>query len=285
MGSNLSDSQTCVLVPLLKRCWSGLLQADCPKDLSADSLFENWPQGTDCERQGEWPQQGGKARPWILFKWQPISISTGGAGGKELACQRRKHNRYGLSPWVGKIPGRRKWQPTPVFLLGESHGQRSLVGYSPWGRKELDTTEATEHAHTFQYLLRDPVGVFESLYRIHLRMSHPGVRSGGSIFPWAPVSQWTRVALESSTAWFPDCTCQIEGQMVLTGILCSHSSITLGPELGVHGTGSKRGAVRLYLHKASKSLCRMGTSGSFWSKWWNWGDMSGAQMLWDTLTS
>ena len=57
------------------------------------------------------------------------------------------------------------------------------MGYSPWGRKELDTTEATEHAHTFQYLLRDPVGVFESLYRIHLRMSHAGVRSGGSIFP------------------------------------------------------------------------------------------------------
>ena len=39
---------------------------------------------------------------------------------------------------------RRKWQPTPVFLPGESHGQRSLVGCSPWGRTELDTTEATQ---------------------------------------------------------------------------------------------------------------------------------------------
>ena len=38
-------------------------------------------------------------------------------------------------------PWRRKWQPTPVFLPGESHGQKSLVGYSPWGRKELDRTE------------------------------------------------------------------------------------------------------------------------------------------------
>ena len=46
--------------------------------------------------------------------------------------------------WVGKIPWRRKWQPTPVFLPGESHRQRSLVGYSPGGRKESD---ATEHAH------------------------------------------------------------------------------------------------------------------------------------------
>ena len=44
-------------------------------------------------------------------------------------------------PWVGKIPWKRKWQPTPVFLPGKSHGWRSLVGYSPWGSKELDTTE------------------------------------------------------------------------------------------------------------------------------------------------
>jgi len=40
-----------------------------------------------------------------------------------------------------KIPWRKDWQPTPVFLPGESHGQRSLVGYGPWGSKELDTTE------------------------------------------------------------------------------------------------------------------------------------------------
>ena len=55
--------------------------------------------------------------------------------------------RDGFNPWVGKIPWRRKWQHTPVFLPGESHGQRSLVGYSPWGRKESDTTEHT-HMHT-----------------------------------------------------------------------------------------------------------------------------------------
>ena len=42
---------------------------------------------------------------------------------------------------------RRKWQPTPVFLPGGSHGQRSLVGYSPWGRKESDTTERVTHTH------------------------------------------------------------------------------------------------------------------------------------------
>ena len=46
--------------------------------------------------------------------------------------------KYSFDPWVGKIPWRRKWQPTPEFLPGKSHGQRSLVDYSPWGCKESD---------------------------------------------------------------------------------------------------------------------------------------------------
>ena len=49
--------------------------------------------------------------------------------GKKSACQYRSHRRCGWDPWVRKVPRRRKWQPTPVFLLGESHGQRSLVEY------------------------------------------------------------------------------------------------------------------------------------------------------------
>ena len=54
----------------------------------------------------------------------------------------------GSIPWrVRKIPWRRAWQPTPVFLLGESHGQRSLEGYRPQGCTELDTAEVTEHTH------------------------------------------------------------------------------------------------------------------------------------------
>ena len=67
----------------------------------------------------------------------------GDASGKEPTCQCRKPKRCGFDPWVGKSPWRRKWQPTPVFLPGESHGQRNLVGYSPWGCKESDMTEAT----------------------------------------------------------------------------------------------------------------------------------------------
>ena len=69
--------------------------------------------------------------PWWL-RWLSI----------HLQCR-----RPGFHPWVGKIPWRRTWQPTPVFLPGESHGQRSLTGYSPWGRKELYTSPPSMYAH------------------------------------------------------------------------------------------------------------------------------------------
>ena len=58
--------------------------------------------------------------------------------GKESACQA---GDAGCDAWIGKIPRRRKWQPTQVFLPGESHRQRSLVGYRTWGRKEVEATE------------------------------------------------------------------------------------------------------------------------------------------------
>ena len=50
--------------------------------------------------------------------------------------------RPGFDPWIRKIHWKRKWQPTPVLLPGKSHDQRSMVGYSPWGCKESDTTES-----------------------------------------------------------------------------------------------------------------------------------------------
>ena len=64
--------------------------------------------------------------------------------GKEPACQRRRPKSHGFNPWVTKIPWRRKWQPTPVFLPGKAHGQKSLVGCSPCGCKGSDTTEVTQ---------------------------------------------------------------------------------------------------------------------------------------------
>ena len=73
--------------------------------------------------------------------WKRLSL---GLSGKESACQGRKHR---FNPWGGKIPRRRKSQPTPVFSPGQSHGQRSLGGggaYSPWGHKRVGHNWATK---------------------------------------------------------------------------------------------------------------------------------------------
>ena len=78
----------------------------------------------------------------------PTPVFLGFPGGSNLPLMGK---RPGFDPWVGKIPWSRAWQSTPVFLPGESHGRRSLVGYSPQGRKESDTTEwlhFTSHSST-----------------------------------------------------------------------------------------------------------------------------------------
>ena len=73
--------------------------------------------------------------PWWL-RWESVCL---------------QYRRPWFNPWVGKISCRRKWQSTPVFLLGKSYGWRSLVGYSPWGRKKSDRTE-WPHSLTHEYL-------------------------------------------------------------------------------------------------------------------------------------
>ena len=73
----------------------------------------------------------------------------GGTSGKEPPCQCRRHKRHGFVPWVGKILWKRKWEPTPVFLPRESHGQRNLRSYGPQCLKESDMTEATYHVSLF----------------------------------------------------------------------------------------------------------------------------------------
>ena len=68
-----------------------------------------------------------------------ITGFPGATSSEEPSCQCRRCNRPGFDPWVGKIPWRRAWQPTPVSLPGDSHGQRSLLGYSLWGYRKSDT--------------------------------------------------------------------------------------------------------------------------------------------------
>ena len=75
--------------------------------------------------------------PWYVVNWG----FTDGTSGKESAFT--KHKRCGFNPWVGRILWSSKWQPTPVFLPGKPHGQRSLAGYSLWVCKESDMAEHT----------------------------------------------------------------------------------------------------------------------------------------------
>ena len=82
-----------------------------------------------------WTCPGGAAAQWIPEALGSLLQSP------EWSRNCLQSRRPGFYPWVRKIPWRREWQPTPVFLPGESHGQRSLAGYSPWGHKESDKTE------------------------------------------------------------------------------------------------------------------------------------------------
>ena len=69
-------------------------------------------------------------------------------GGKESACQCRRHWRSEFNPWVRKIPWSKKWQPTPVFLFEKFHGQRSLVGYLCTGSQRVRHHWAHMHKRT-----------------------------------------------------------------------------------------------------------------------------------------
>ena len=81
-----------------------------------------------------------------LIKWTPLEYYglPQWLNGNESACTAGDVAEVGSVPRLGKMSWRKKWQPTPVFLPGEFHGQRSLVDFSPWNGKESDTTEHTQ---------------------------------------------------------------------------------------------------------------------------------------------
>ena len=97
----------------------------------------------------------------LIYHFFPLKIRQlctwgfpGGAVVKNPPVSAGDARDTGSIPGSGKIPWSRKWQPTPVLFPGKFHGQRSLVGYSPWGHKELYTTEclhACAHTHTHTY--------------------------------------------------------------------------------------------------------------------------------------
>ena len=134
------SSDTCERKRGGKRRVRGALDWDA--DMTTAPLVQQWPWSKGCllekshfEPNGQEPSMPlGFSLSLVFHCWGlPRWLS-----GKESSCQFR---RCGFSSWVRKIPQRRKWQPTPVFLPGKSHGERSLVGYSSWGCQESDTNE------------------------------------------------------------------------------------------------------------------------------------------------
>ena len=103
--------------------------------------------------------KGRKHDMWLFILFLKIKFSkyfglAKWLSRKEPACQRRRYRRRGFDPRVGKMPWRREWHPAPVFLPGEFHGQRSLVGYSSCSHKESDMTEhaGCKYFNNFEYI-------------------------------------------------------------------------------------------------------------------------------------
>ena len=104
----------------------------------------------------QWPSW--KNKPWVLIvKTLCFNGLHRWNSGKESACQCRRYKRHGFHPLeIVKIPWRREWQLTPIFLPGKFCEQRSLTVYSPWGHKESDMTEPV-HANTYVLIKYPPV--------------------------------------------------------------------------------------------------------------------------------
>ena len=104
------------------------------KEASSSSTNDLNGKNMNCEVTQMWIDITGSSLILTLWPWRT-----------DLFCQGRRYRRQRFDPWVGKIPWRRKWQHSPVFLTGESHGQRSLVDCSLWGHK--DSQLSTLHMH------------------------------------------------------------------------------------------------------------------------------------------
>ena len=137
-------------------------------------IWPGWPQVLDCPHFTPAVQVSLRSNPAHLKDEYTatlncssfstgISFSWGFPGGSEVKVSAWNAGDLGWipgsDPWVGKIPGRRKWQPTPVVLPGESHGRRSLVGYSPRGRKE----SARLSDFTFTFFVTMCISCYSSL--------------------------------------------------------------------------------------------------------------------------
>ena len=128
----------------------------------------------------------------------------GGDSGKESSCQCRRPKKWEFDPWIGKIPRRRVWQPTPVFFPGESHGQSSLVSYGPWSAKR-------KHEGDFYWSWVNP-GIDWSEFRVICVF----LVRGRFTRVQACVANWCQHLLRAGSATVSDAV--ISGEIVLLNV-------------------------------------------------------------------
>ena len=107
------------------------------------------------------------------YSW--LTAFPDGAGGKEPASQHRRRERRGFNLWIDKTSWRMEWQPIPVFLGGESHGWRSLAGYSPWGHRWLNTRHTQlqfYHLHIWIIFTSTFVHLYVYITQIFIMSNH-----------------------------------------------------------------------------------------------------------------
>ena len=177
--ANLKQAMCCVLsrVQLFATPWTVACQAPLPMGILQARILE-WvampsSRGSQPGDQTRVSRTAGRfsttratrealkqANHWSI-PWKPMGFS-GDISGKELSCQCRRHEKHGFDPWVETIPWRRAWQRTPLFLPGESHGQRSLGGWLSIGLQSLTQLKWLHtQTHIKAYILTWPDFSFE----------------------------------------------------------------------------------------------------------------------------
>ena len=194
------------------------LRPDGEQSTGPPDTTPRWPRPDFCRPVGLSGLELSLNRVWLLLSmWHlrdpvsplspyrfpvntPLSGLSKWLSDKEFSCEPEDAgDAAGLIPGSGRSPEGRRWQPTPVSLPGESHEQRSLTGYSPWGHKESDTTEATEHTrvHPCLYLLpclkRTPVAQLSGILDVPV----------GCLWEWLAGPGRHRAAFPKSRHWSP----------------------------------------------------------------------------------
>ena len=175
--------------------------------------FLKWPSFCTCASLAQPVGVMFSCRMWsVIFCSLRVSMGfPSGSVGKESICLRfRRHRRCRFDPWARKIPQRRKWQPTPVFLPGKSHGWRSLVDHNPMGHKESNMPERqkkkSKHSFWLSWLwLLSSKGTFRRILLFQSACSSElgDVELHAGLYVKSPAEDWNAWEMKVSTSKKP----------------------------------------------------------------------------------